>query len=114
MSGRSVLIRTGGLGDFVLSVPLLCVLAENFAEVILVTKPRYFSLIDNLGCSPKVVDADIFEAKNCAFLEGSTIFTFWNDEDFLSELEQAGAAEVRPLVSRPSEPPHLTDHQLQF
>ena len=109
MSGRSVLIRTGGLGDFVLSVPLLCVLAEKFAEVVLVTKPRYFPLVDNLSCPPKLVDADLFEAKNCAFLEGSTIFTFWNDEDFLSELEQAGADEVQPLISRPNDPPHVTE-----
>ena len=109
MSDRSVLIRTGGLGDFVLSVPLLSVLADSFAEVVLVTRPRYFPLVDNLSCPPKLVDADLFEAKNCAFLDGSTVFTFWTGEDFLSELEQAGADKVRPLVSRPNEPPHVTE-----
>ena len=113
MSDRAVLVRTGGLGDFILSVPLLCSIAESFAEVILVTRPRYFPLVDNLGCSPRLVDVDIFEPKSSPFLEGSKVFTFWTDEDFLSELEQAGADETRPLVSRPHGPPHVTERMFR-
>lgn len=113
MSGRSVLIRTGGLGDFVLSLPLLCVLAESFTEVVLVTRSRYFQLVGRLLRSPKVVDADLFEAKDCAFLKGSTVFTFWTDDDFLNELREVGVSEVRVLNSRPNQPPHFTEQMFR-
>jgi len=113
MSSKAVLIRSGGLGDFVLTVPLLSVLCATFPEVVLVTRPRFFSLIDDLGFSVKLVDADFFEAGKSPFLSGAKVFTFWTDDEFLSSLLESGAEEVRPLISRPDEPPHIVERMFR-
>ncbi|MBU61202.1 MAG: hypothetical protein CMI26_01715 [Opitutae bacterium] len=104
---KAILFRTGGLGDFVLTVPLLREIGRHFDEVLLVTRPRYFSFADSLGFSLKLGDADIFETKESDFVQGATVFTFWSDGDWLDELAKAGAAEVRVLASRPDAPPHV-------
>jgi ADP-heptose:LPS heptosyltransferase len=107
-SRKAILFRTGGLGDFVLTVPLLRVIGRHFDEVLLITRPRYFSFADSLGFSLKLGDADIFDAKKADFVQGATVFTFWSDDDWIDELVQAGAAEVRVLASRPDAPPHIS------
>lgn len=107
-SRKAILFRTGGLGDFVLTVPLLRVIGRHFDEVLLITRPRYFAFVDALGFSLKLGDADIFDAKKADFVQGATVFTFWSDDDWLDELGRAGAAEVRVLASRPDSPPHVS------
>lgn len=79
-----------------------------FDEVLLVTRPRYFSFADALGFSLKLADADIFDPLKVDFVQGATVFTFWGDQDWIEELDRAGAAEIRVLESRPSSPPHVS------
>jgi len=107
-SRKAILFRTGGLGDFVLTVPLLREIGRHFDEVLLITRPRYFSFADSLGFSLRLADADIFDAKRVDFVQGATVFTFWSDDDWVDELEVAGAADVRILGSRPNTPPHVS------
>jgi len=107
-SRKAILFRTGGLGDFVLTVPLLREIGRHFDEVLLITRPRYFSFADSLGFSLKLGDADIFDAKRVDFVQGATVFTFWSDDDWVDELVRAGASEVRVLSPRPDAPPHVS------
>ena len=84
-SRKAILFRTGGLGDFVLTVPLLREIGRHFDEVLLITRPRYFSFADSLGFSLKLGDADIFDAKRVDFVQGATVFTFWSDDDWVDD-----------------------------
>ena len=41
---KAIVFRGGGLGDFILTLPLLAHIQNSYREVILLTKPSYFSL----------------------------------------------------------------------
>ena len=72
--GRAILLRGGGLGDFILTLPLLSYMRKHYGEVTLLTKPSYYCLTpvnnDNFQCldldlgvqsiEEQIKDSDIF------------------------------------------------------
>ena len=110
---RAVLVRSGGLGDFILTLPLLQALRERYARTLLVTRPGYFPLVPDSGAGDlRFAEADGFSPGSSSFrgfLAGADVFTFWRDAEWEEALRKAGAAEVRLLESRPAEPPHVSE-----
>ena len=56
---RAVLIRGGGLGDFILSLPLLNYIQSSYDEVFVLTKPSYFCLIESEKKNTEFFELDL-------------------------------------------------------
>ena len=55
---KAIIFRGGGLGDFILTLPLLSHIQNSYCDVILLTKPSYFSLVNKRNGLPKLFDLD--------------------------------------------------------
>lgn len=108
-TGRAILLRGGGLGDFILTLPLLSYMRKHYGEVTLLTKPSYYCLTpvnnDNFQC----LDLDLGVQSIEEQIEDSDIFTFWKDAAWEAELKERGASRVFTLSSRPHAKPHVID-----
>ena len=56
---KAIVFRGGGLGDFILTLPLLYHIQNSYREVILLTKPSYFSLVNKKDGLPELLDLDL-------------------------------------------------------
>ena len=79
---KAVVLRTGGLGDFVLTVPLLVSLTAGKGEVTVATRRSYYDLIscffENLSFLE--VDECLFSQslnELDAIFHGATVYSFW-------------------------------------
>jgi len=119
--GRAVLLRGGGLGDFLLALPLLRALALRYREVVLATRTSYAELLASRGLTPRFLDVDgadvasLFHAPSPrlrGLLDGADVFSFLPDADgeLARRARGAGASRVRALASRPTRPPHFALH----
>jgi heptosyltransferase-3 len=115
----AVVIRSGGLGDFVLTLPFLRRLSERYARVTLVTRFEYWELIKNDGLADAFLDIDgaafssIFSTPSnnlSALCAGADVFTFLADPERILEMHSigCGARKFTLLPSRPADPPHIT------
>lgn len=115
---RAVVIRSGGLGDFLLTLPLL----HALRPVTLITRRTYAKLIADDGLVERWLDIEsavvsqLFvepvEALRELF-EGARVVTFLRDEVLQRHLLALGAVEVIVADSRPSSPPHVSAQMLQ-
>jgi ADP-heptose:LPS heptosyltransferase len=121
---RTVVIRSGGLGDFVLTLPLLRALARAGRRVRLVTRARYFELVRDTGWVEALHDVDAAGAHRLLseptpelreWLRGSELLSFWSDADgqLGAAARACGVRAVRLLVSRPTAPPHVSVRMLR-
>jgi ADP-heptose:LPS heptosyltransferase len=115
---RALLIRGGGLGDFLLALPLLAALREQNRDMTLATRASYAELLRSRGLSLPFLDVDgadlasLFHAPSARLrelLDGARVYSFLPDADgeLARRARAAGAAEVRALAARPQEPPHF-------
>jgi heptosyltransferase-3 len=115
----AVVIRSGGLGDFVLTLPFLKRLSERYARVKLVTRFEYWDLIKNDGFADAFLDingvtfSSIFSTPSnnlSALFSGADVFTFLADPDHILQTHsmRCGALKFTRLPSRPGSPPHIT------
>ncbi len=116
---RAVLIRTGGLGDFVLTLPFLAELRRRFAHVTVITHRRYWELIAGDGLADDWLSVDnrsmstlwsIPEGEVARRLAGAELFLAWKDPDgsLARGLARAGVLHTCWLESRPGTAPHVT------
>ena len=110
---KAVLVRSGGLGDFILALPLLQTLRERYSQTLLVTRSGYFPLVPLHDAGDlRFAEADEFSPtshSSADFLCGADVFTFWRDAEWEEELRAAGALKVQVLESRPTGPPHVVE-----
>jgi len=117
-SRQAVLLRSGGLGDFVLTLPLLHVLRETYERVTLVTRTSYRKLetceAPASGCvdidGPDVASLFASPSKRIrALLYGSDLFTFIGKDSgfFRRNLRKLKIGHACFLDSRPMTPPHI-------
>lgn len=78
---RAFLIRGGGLGDFILSLPLLNYIQSSYDEVFVLTKPSYFCLIESEKKNTEFFELDLGISQFGNRLRNSDIFTFWKGEE---------------------------------
>ncbi len=121
MQTKYLVIRSGGLGDFLLTLPLLKALKggtctvgtrRSYAELVAADLPDV-SFIDIDG--PKFTSLTCGRGDMLPALQDATVLCFLTDSD--GELQQAllstGAAAYTQLESRPTEPPHIVQQIFQ-
>ncbi len=118
MNQRAVVIRSGGLGDFLLALPLLRALEREGHPLTLVTRASYAALLRARGVARAFVDVDgaafasLFHEPSDALrgaLAGALVYTFQPDADgaIARGAARAGARRVIALEARPVGPPHF-------
>ena len=117
MSERVMIIRSGGLGDFILTLPLVEAFKRAGKTVILATRASYFDLLRQPveGINVLNVDSAIFSSvfgsssRLEEWFDGTDVYSFWRDPD--GALEQSslrlGASGFKFLDARPEKPPHV-------
>ncbi|MFP6855504.1 MAG: glycosyltransferase family 9 protein [Opitutales bacterium] len=117
---KVVVLRTGGLGDFVLTIPLLVALLENECEVSVLTRPSYIALMGDFNENLSFFDADeMFYSKGSRefekTFEDAVVLSFWKDSDgFLRErIRGLGGQRFIAMESRPNQAPHVVEKMFQ-
>lgn len=110
--GRAICFRGGGLGDFILTLPLIDYLIKNYFEVCLVTKTSYFCMVEQSKI--KCIDLNLGMNQFEISLDGADVFSFWNDEEWVGELRDKGVKSIYTLCSRPNVPPHMVESLLNI
>lgn len=119
MSKHVWVFRSGGLGDFLLTIPFLKVLSERADLLTVVTRPSYARLASNLFQHTQWLDVesrsvtDLFRpiyGNEDHSIRGADVYTFLGsgDPEFLQGLKDRGCRRVVLLESRPIDPPHVT------
>jgi ADP-heptose:LPS heptosyltransferase len=106
---RAILIRGGGLGDFILTLPLFDYIQSSYDEVLVLTKPSYFCLIKSKKITLELFELDLGISQICKQLKGSDVFTFWQDQDWLNELRNLHVQNIFILPAKPLVPPHIIE-----
>ena len=118
------LVRSGALGDFVLTLPLLLALHRAGRPVRLATRRAYFPLLEGSGWEVECRTVEDVELGQLAgrpppalvsWLRGADVLSFWPDPDGAAARAAAacGAQSYRVLPSRPERPPHAVLQILQ-
>ncbi|MGE4551269.1 MAG: glycosyltransferase family 9 protein [Opitutales bacterium] len=117
---KAVVLRTGGLGDFVLTVPLLVSMVEAGVRVTVATRRSYFEILGELCANLSFIDAEelfVSDKPNVRpeNFSGATVFSFWKDSDGSLEarLKTFGIHDLVELESRPSTSPHMVKRIFQ-
>lgn len=100
-------MRGGGLGDFILTLPLLSYIQKQYNTVILLTKPSYFCLVPSNNDSFQSIELDLGLQSIAGRIGGSDIFTFWKDSEWDDELKSLGANRIFTLPAKPITKPHI-------
>ena len=113
LKSRVILFRSGGLGDILLTFPLLETLSTEFDELIVSTPSKYHFLIREFSSIPSLYDLDEGDeqvmklATRCgsAFLLGRP--------QWIREWQSAGATKVRSFNPRPVDGGHFSSSLLE-
>ena len=98
-----VFLRGGGLGDFVLTLPLLKAAYQQGFSVSLYANENYLSLLDKEWNWLLKKDLDELCGKAPPILKGSQVVSFWNDSTWKKEMINAGASFTISLNPRPGD-----------
>lgn len=115
---RAIVVRSGGLGDFLLALPLLRALEREGHPLTVTTRASYFALLAARGLACDFLDVDGARVASLfhepapalrATFEGAMVYSFLPDADgaFARGAAQAGARRVVALEARPCSPPHF-------
>ena len=117
---KAVVIRTGGLGDFVSTIPLFVSLVEEGCELTVATRHEYFNILGDFQEKTSFIDADEVLTSDAGIAPrktfgGATVFSFWKDGDgsLQNRFGAWGILDFVELESRPNEPPHLVERIFQ-
>lgn len=118
--GNTWSLRSGGLGDFLLTVPFLKVLRQESETLTVVTRPAFRELVEDDFPDTLWMDSDgrevasLFsrpEGSLCERLRSAHVFSFVGERDcdFRTNLQTCGCEGVTFLNSRPEQAPHVTE-----
>ena len=105
----AVLVRGGGLGDFILSLPLVNYIQSTYEEVLILTKPSYFCLVQSKIKNTEFFELDLGISQFGERLKDSDVFTFWKDGEWIDELKKYHVQKVFILPAKPKSPPHIIE-----
>ena len=106
-----VIIRGGGLGDFLLTIPILNKAITHYDWVHLFTRGQYFKLVPHhLNEKVQCHDIDLSPEYIKSFTKGRDVISFWNDVTWITELEEGGAGNVITLDPRPDSSEHIVSY----
>jgi len=104
---RIIFLRGGGLGDFILTLPLLKLAWQKNHEVTLYTLSKYLTLLNNDWDWLDTHDLDQLNGVLPSHLAGAMVVCFWMDQAWQKEMINAGAKSVVSINPRPSEGEHF-------
>jgi ADP-heptose:LPS heptosyltransferase len=96
-----VFLRGGGLGDFILTLPLVKLAYQNGHSVRLYGRSQYLKLLDSKWSEIECLDIDELNGNPPSKLGGSIVVSFWNDKEWKEEMKQAGAKQSNVINPRP-------------
>ena len=122
---RVIFVRGGGLGDFILSLPVLRALSTRHSWICLVTRRRYLDLVPPSCRYDMFLDCDSVAATQLyaptqqdgastpdmkALCSGASLYLFArHDPHWASGLDAFAFERVYWLDPRPSSPPHVVE-----
>ena len=108
LKSRVILFRSGGLGDILLTFPLLEILANKFDELIVSTPSKYHFLIREFSSTSTLYDMDEGDEQVMKLADGAEVLSFWDDPKWIREWQSAGATKVRSFNPRPVDGGHFS------
>ena len=105
---RVVLFRSGGLGDILLTIPLLWILKQKFKEVFVVTPSKYHFLLKEYDGELSIHDLDDIDNSCEVLVENSMVISFWKDKEWIETMRSRGVATIISLEARPKLGPHFS------
>ena len=107
MKPRTVFLRGGGLGDFILSLPLLKIAFLQNYPVTFYARSSYLKLLNKNWEWLETKDLDELSGKAPPDIENARVISFWMDAQWTDEILGAGAISACSLNPRPSEGEHF-------
>ena len=107
MKPRIVFLRGGGLGDFILTLPLLQVAYLRQHPVHIYARSFYLKLLTKEWDWLEREDLDGLAGKVPAEVKDSIAISFWTDPAWSKEMVQAGATAAHCLSPRPNGGEHF-------
>ena len=111
---KALFIRSGGIGDFLLSIPLLIEACRRYEEIHLFSRCSYRTFIDDLfirNLSFYDVDQNFDMIQKLS--KSSDIISFWSDPEWIDELRAWGANQIFTPCSRPSRGKHFAEQTFE-
>ena len=112
LKSRVILFRSGGLGDILLTLPLLETLSTEFDELIVSTPSKYHFLIKEFSSTSTLYDMDEGDEQVIKLAHGAEVVSFWDDPKWIREWQSAGATKVRFFNPRPVDGGHFSSSLL--
>ena len=107
-ASRIIIVRGGGLGDFLLTLPIVFEALSRYEEVVLFTKSGYRELLTGDLKKVRVLDLDGEWDTLRSLAKESELITFWKDSAWLKESEGYNLRKLHTLEPRPTSEPHVT------
>jgi len=107
MSKKIIFLRSGGLGDFILILPLLYLARQRYEEVFLYTRANYAELLNDDWAWLEVKNLDELSGHPPPMIGGSTVVSFWMEGEWREEMIRAGASFVFSIPPCPSTGDHF-------
>jgi len=112
MSKKIIFLRGGGLGDFILTLPLLQLARSRYEEVVLYTSAQYAGLLNDEWAWLEVKNLDELSGRPPPMAEDSTVVSFWMERGWRGEMIRAGASSVFAIPPHPTEGDHFVTQAL--
>ena len=105
---RVILFRSGGLGDILLTLPLVKKLEDVFKEIIICIPSKYHFLLQQFSPKAQLNDLDEGDEEIIKYADGAEVICFWNDPQWIIRWKSAGSSRVRVFDPRPSNGDHFS------
>ena len=112
MGKKIIFLRGGGLGDFILTLPLLQLARSRYEEVLLYTHSHYTGLLNDNWAWLEVGNLDELSGRPPPMVAGTTVVSFWMERGWHDEMIRAGASSVFAIPPRPVEGDHFVAQAL--
>lgn len=112
-TSRVILFRSGGIGDILLTFPLLEILVKKFDELMVCMPSKYHFLIREISPKANLYDLDRGDKEVIKLAKGALVISFWNDPKWTREWQSAGASQVRSFDPRPVTGEHFAKSLLE-
>lgn len=110
---KVILFRSGGLGDVLLTFPLLAMLKKKYREILLCLPSKYHFLVNEIVPNALKFDLDEGEDRIIKKGYGATVISFWDDPEWRIKWETAGAFKIYILDPRPTNGVHFSKSLIQ-
>ena len=108
-----VFFRSGGLGDFILTLPLLKCAYHHKHQVILYARSHLLNLVSEGWDWLETKDLDQLVGKPPPCTNSSVMVSFWKDPNWPKEMKAAGAVSAFSLDPRPARGKHFVIQALE-